>query len=109
MIRLKDLNIGDEVYWIKNDYTVIINKVIAIKKMENIYTSNPNLKFIFKNDLNYLAYYYEPDLCDDNYIDDVMTTDFEHLDGKIFLNKEDVIDILNNHIQFINEQMLKIK
>ena len=110
MKTIKDLQKGDKVYWLRETNYLTICTVTKLDELTSLYSDDPfEIRIIFKTDDNIiLKYFYDTSTEDISLIEDVMTEDYVHLDGYLYLNKDDVLKELNFELNFIKEQIEKI-
>ena len=110
MKTIKDLQKGDKVYWLRETNYLTLCTVTKVDELTSLYSDDPfEIRITFKTDDNVmLKYFYDISTDDNSLIEDVMTDDYVHLDGFIYLNKEDVLKELNSELDFIKEQLEKI-
>lgn len=110
MKTIKDLQKGDKVYWIRETNYLTLCTITNIDEIISQFTNEPyEIRIRFKTDDNVmLKYFYDVSTENSSLIEEVMTEDYIHLDGFIYLNKEDVLKELNSELDFINEQIEKL-
>lgn len=117
MKRLKDLQKGDTVYLYDETKNIVdLYKVEAIHELSNspstTYNDMRHILIRVKNSDEVIRlkffYYIDTDECEYSLLDEVIDDNDRYIEKIVYINKDEILDVLQRKMLFIKEQMEKV-